>query len=73
MESAREPTHTVKRLEYDMMVENLCSQIATLEMLVDFAVDCTEDFEDRFYHSWKHTPKVIKSTREYFNNKRGDK
>ena len=56
-----------------MMVENLCSQIATLEMLVDFAVDCTEDFEDRFYHSWKHTPKVIKSTREYFNNKRGDK
>ncbi len=66
------PTITIPKSEFDAMVEELCSKIATLEIMEGFASSVVEDFEDRFYHNFSAFPEIIKSTKEYFNKKRGE-
>mgnify|MGYP001590715077 FL=1 len=60
------PEYTITREAYDKMVENLCGQIATLELLVDFAVSQDSEFEEKFNENWKHHPKITIPAMAYF-------
>jgi len=66
------PEFTIRREDYDAMVSKLCNQIATLELIIDYASVIDESLEIKFLENWKQHPEITKPTKEYFNKKRGE-